>query len=71
MNQLYIELPINNKESWIFCPGLVRINSSIVSAQEKYTIELSRISLRHLSTIEYSVVDNFTISLDILLPSQI
>ncbi|CAK64571.1 unnamed protein product (macronuclear) [Paramecium tetraurelia] len=71
MDQFYFELPLNNsQESWLFCPGLVNINSSIVNSQELYKIQLSNIGLKHQSQNQYSVIDNFTIVLDILLPNQ-
>ncbi|CAD8204171.1 unnamed protein product [Paramecium pentaurelia] len=71
MDQFYFELPLNNsQESWLFCPGLVNINSSIVNSQELYKIQLSNIGLKHQSQTQYSVINNFNIVLDVVLPNQ-
>ncbi|CAD8126178.1 unnamed protein product [Paramecium sonneborni] len=70
MDQFYFELPLNNsQECWRFS-GFVNINSSIVNSQEQYKIKFSNIGLQHQSQSQYSVIDNFTIDLDIILPNQ-
>ncbi|CAK68476.1 unnamed protein product (macronuclear) [Paramecium tetraurelia] len=71
MEQFYFEIPLNNsQESWLFCPGLININSSIMNGQELFKVQISNIGLKYLSQTQYSVIDNFTILLDLQLPNH-